>query len=93
MVRGSIRTFFVHLILKESTMTTTTMHPETYELVSAIARYLDRETERERRFESEYRSEGNDHRADASLERAFAYECAHSFVLGVMDSLDASCAI
>lgn len=69
-------------------MTTTTMHPETYALVSAIARYLDRETERERRFESEYRSEGKGRMADAAHERAFAYECAHSFVLGMLDGAE-----
>lgn len=69
-------------------MTTTTMHPETYALVSAIARYLDREMEHERRNESEYRSEGNDRRADASLERALAYECAHSFVMGMLDGAE-----
>ena len=71
-------------------MTTT---DKTYRIASLIADYLSRQIERERHFESEYRSEGNDHRADASLERAFAYECAHSFVLGVMDSLAASCTV
>lgn len=69
-------------------MTTTTMHPETYELVSAIARYLDREMERERRFESEYRSEGKGHLADAAHERAFAYQCAQSFVMGMLDGAE-----
>ena len=69
-------------------MTITTMHPETYELVSAIARYLDREMERERRFESEYRSEGSGRMADAAHERAFAYECAHSFVMGMLDGAE-----
>lgn len=66
----------------------TTMHPETYELVSAIARYLDRETERERRFESEYRSEGKGQMADAAHERAFAYERAHNYVMGMLDAAE-----
>lgn len=58
-------------------------------MVAIIARYLDREMERERRNESEYRAEGSGRMADAAHERAFAYECAHSFVLGVLDGPDA----
>lgn len=69
-------------------MTPTTTHPETYALVSAIARHLEREMERERRNESDYRSEGSGRMADAAHERAFAYQCAHSFVLGMLDGAE-----